>query len=143
MYLLILATQIIRRIVNSTAHGISALKVYHHFAKIETVKVTVWEVFIFGVIWSASSRIWTEYGEIRRIQSECGKMRTRITANTGTFHAMGAINQIRKSIVGFPFKHSCYFGKFGFWNFLIPKLFWSRFFKLFYKLNLPPTLPHP
>ena len=29
----------------------------------------------------------TEYGEIR-IQSECGKMRTRITANADTFYAV-------------------------------------------------------
>ena len=35
------------------------------------------------LFWSAFSRIRTEYC----IQSECGKMRTRITANTDTFHA--------------------------------------------------------
>ena len=35
------------------------------------------------LLWSAFSRIRTEYGEI---QSECGKMRTRVTPNTDTFH---------------------------------------------------------
>ena len=34
----------------------------------------------------AFSRIWTEYGKMRR--SDCGKMRTRITPNTNTFHAV-------------------------------------------------------
>ena len=37
--------------------------------------------------WSAFSHIRTKYGVSLRIQSECGKMRTRITPNTGTFHA--------------------------------------------------------
>ena len=47
------------------------------------------------LFWSAYSRIRTEYGEIQNIevfrrigsiQSECGKIRTRITPNTDTFH---------------------------------------------------------
>ena len=37
---------------------------------------------------SAFSRIRTEYREIRSIQSECRKMRTRVTPNTDTFHAV-------------------------------------------------------
>ena len=37
---------------------------------------------------SAFSSIWTEYGEIWSIQSECGKTRTRITPNTDTFYAV-------------------------------------------------------
>ena len=43
------------------------------------------------LFWSVFSRNQTEYGEIRvslRIQSECGKMRTRITPNTDTFYAV-------------------------------------------------------
>ena len=41
------------------------------------------------LFWSAFSCIRTEYGEISlRIQSECGKMRTRINSNTDTFYAM-------------------------------------------------------
>ena len=43
--------------------------------------------------WSVFSRIRTEYGEVGvylRIQSRCGKMRTRKTPNTGTFHAVCA-----------------------------------------------------
>ena len=40
------------------------------------------------LFWSAFSRIRTEYGEILRIQSECGKMWTRITPNTDTFYAV-------------------------------------------------------
>ena len=42
------------------------------------------------LFWSAFSHIRTEYGEIRvslRIQSECWKMRARITPNKNTFYA--------------------------------------------------------
>ena len=46
------------------------------------------------LFWSAFSRIRTEYGEILRIQSECGKIRTRITPNTDTFHAVYTIKVI-------------------------------------------------
>ena len=42
------------------------------------------------LFWSAFSRIWTEYGEIRSIRSECRKMRTRITSNTNTFYAVSS-----------------------------------------------------
>ena len=39
--------------------------------------------------WSVFSRIRTEYGEyILRNQSKCGKIRTRKTPNTDTFHAI-------------------------------------------------------
>ena len=38
---------------------------------------------------SVFSRIWTEYEEISlRIQSECGRIQTRKTPNTDTFHAV-------------------------------------------------------
>ena len=40
------------------------------------------------LFWSAFSSIWTEYGEIQSIQSECWKIRTRITPNTDTFYAV-------------------------------------------------------
>ena len=43
------------------------------------------------LFWSLFSRIWTEYWEIlriSRIQSECRKMRTRITQNTVTLYAV-------------------------------------------------------
>ena len=43
------------------------------------------------LFWHVFSHIRTEYGEIQvslRIQSECGKIRTRITANTDTFYAV-------------------------------------------------------
>ena len=41
------------------------------------------------LFWSAFSRIRTECGEITlRIQSEWGKMQTRITPNRDTFHAV-------------------------------------------------------
>ena len=40
------------------------------------------------LFWSAFSRIRTEHGVSLRIQSECGKIRTRITPNTETFHAV-------------------------------------------------------
>ena len=35
--------------------------------------------------WSVFSSIWTEYGEIRSIQSECGKIRTRKSSVLGHF----------------------------------------------------------
>ena len=38
--------------------------------------------------WSEFSHIRTDYGEIRSIQCECGKMRTRKTPNTDTFYAV-------------------------------------------------------
>ena len=53
------------------------------------------------LFWSAFSSIPTEYGEMRsisryrvshRIQSKCGKMRTRITPNTDTFYAVRCLN---------------------------------------------------
>ena len=40
------------------------------------------------LFWSAFSRIRNAYGEILRSQSKCGKMRTRITPNMDTFHAV-------------------------------------------------------
>ena len=40
------------------------------------------------LLWSAFSLIWTEYSVHLRIQSECGKIRTRITPNTDIFHAL-------------------------------------------------------
>ena len=40
-----------------------------------------------GLFWFTFSRIWTRYGISLRIQSVCGKMQTRITPNTDTFHA--------------------------------------------------------
>ena len=57
--------------------------------------LTGWKLFLFGVflVRILFSRIWTEYGELRRnrislhIQSECGKARTTKTPNTDTFHA--------------------------------------------------------
>ena len=38
--------------------------------------------------WSAFSSIWTEHGEIRSIQFQCGKMQARITLNTDTFYVV-------------------------------------------------------
>ena len=40
------------------------------------------------LLWSVFSRLWTEYGVSVRIQSECEKMRTRITPNKDTFYAV-------------------------------------------------------
>ena len=37
---------------------------------------------------SAFCRIWTEYSVSHLIQSECGKIRTRITPNTDSFYAV-------------------------------------------------------
>ena len=52
--------------------------------------------------WSVFSRIRTEYGEIsvsHRIQSECGKIRTRKTLNTDTFHEVpGFIQNLKKGL---------------------------------------------
>ena len=47
--------------------------------------------------WSAFSRMRTEYGKISvslRIQSKCGKMRTRKTPNTSTYHAVLTVSQV-------------------------------------------------
>ena len=40
------------------------------------------------LVCSAFCRNWTEYAVSLRIQSECGKMQTRITPNTDTFYAV-------------------------------------------------------
>ena len=41
------------------------------------------------LFWSAFYGIWTAYGEVSlHIQSECGKMRTKITPNANTFCAV-------------------------------------------------------
>ena len=48
--------------------------------------------------WSVFSRIQTEYGEIQIIQSECGKIWTRKTPNTDTFHAINFKAQILQKI---------------------------------------------
>ena len=62
--------------------------------------VTAWRVSVFGVSLAVFSRIWTEYREKRSVsvQSECGKMRTRKTPNTDTFHAVSVILKNTKSI---------------------------------------------
>ena len=47
------------------------------------------------LIWSVISRIRSEYGEIRRISLYSVRMReirTRITPNTDTFHAVKSVN---------------------------------------------------
>ena len=66
----------------------------------EIIKIyTAYKVFVLGVIlvriFPSFSRIRTEYGEILRISLDsvrmwenAGKMRTRITPNTGTFYAV-------------------------------------------------------
>ena len=41
------------------------------------------------LFWSASSRIWTEYGDIRSI----AKIRTRITPNTDIFYVVHFMHQ--------------------------------------------------
>ena len=41
--------------------------------------------------WSVFFHIWTEDGKIWSIQSKCGKMRTRKTPNTDTFHAVNLL----------------------------------------------------
>ena len=51
-----------------------------------------WPTLFFGVFLVRISHIWTEYVErywvSLRIQSKCGKKRTREIPNTGTFHAV-------------------------------------------------------
>ena len=55
--------------------------------------------------WSVLSRIRTEYGKILRIplriQSECGKIRSRKTPNTDTFHAVYTICDALGDLVPF------------------------------------------
>ena len=63
---------------------------YHHVTMVATV--TAQKVFIYRVIlvriFLHLAQIRKEFGVSLRIQSECGKMRTRITPNTVTFYAM-------------------------------------------------------
>ena len=49
---------------------------------------------VFGVFWSVFSLIRTEYGGIRSI---CGKIRTRKTSNSDTFHAVIFVYETRYS----------------------------------------------
>ena len=54
-------------------------------------KITLHEKYPYSeFFWPVFSRIWTEYGKILHIapQSECGKIRTRKTPKTDTFHAV-------------------------------------------------------
>ena len=59
------------------------------------VKVNIFDPLTFRkkcpyleLFWSTFCRIRTEYGEIWSIQSKFGKMRTRISPNTNTFHVI-------------------------------------------------------
>ena len=60
--------------------GVSSnqLKLVHGFHCVKSVQV--WSFF-----WSVFSRSWTEYGEIRSTESECGKIRTRKNHVFGNF----------------------------------------------------------
>ena len=49
------------------------------------VDFTAWNVYVFGVL-------------LVRIQSECGKIRTKKTPNTDTFHAVFMINTGRNVV---------------------------------------------
>ena len=49
---------------------------------------TAWNVYVFGVL-------------LVRIQSECGKIRTKKTPNTDTFHAVFMINTDRTFLTKF------------------------------------------
>ena len=53
--------------------------------QVHTVYHCVKSVQIRSFLWSVFSRIRTEYGEILRIQSECGKIRTRKNSVFGHF----------------------------------------------------------
>ena len=53
------------------------------------------------LVCSVFSRIRTEYGEISvslRVQSKCGKIRTRITPNTDTFYTVRVVKNLIKSL---------------------------------------------
>ena len=49
------------------------------------------KVSVFGVFWSLLPRIRTKYKD-SRIQSECGKIRTRKTPNSNTFQVLISVN---------------------------------------------------
>ena len=61
-----------------------------------TITVNNWDLYqtlremcpYSQLFWSACSRIMERYSASLCIQSECGKIRTRITPITATFHAM-------------------------------------------------------
>ena len=75
---------------------------------------------------SVFSSIWTEYGEIQS-QSECGKIRTRETSNTDTFHAVRYINKFHKTIkfISEHWRNKIVFldtkGRWHNWNWWFPK----------------------
>ena len=67
---------------------------------------TFWKMFVFRLFLSVFSRIWTECSDLLhkyRIQSECGKIRTRKTPNAGTFYAVFAGNSVGQMHLWVPF----------------------------------------
>ena len=51
--------------------------------------------------WSVFSRIWTEYGDLRsklRIQSKCGKIRTRKTSYLDSFHVVASLATLKTNL---------------------------------------------
>ena len=61
-----------------------------------------------GIFWSVFSRIRTEYRGSLRIQPKCGKMWTRKTPNTDTFHAV-FINEVNLPLGFKPLQDDVYF----------------------------------
>ena len=57
------------------------------FVKIHCVKQCLYS----ELLWSRFSCIWTWYSVSLRIQSECGKIQTRVTPNTDAFYAITII----------------------------------------------------
>ena len=74
---------------------------------------TAQKVSGFGVILSrifpAFSRIRTEYGDIRKMQENAGKMRTRITPNRATFYAVGSIKELLLHLLYCTFFSTCFY----------------------------------
>ena len=64
------------------------------FSYFSGVSITAWKVSAFGVI-------------LIRAQSECGKIRTRITPNTDTFYAVQVRHKGRKSWTFLSFNYFC------------------------------------
>ena len=59
------------------------------------------KVSVFAVILVRIFLYFPRYGVSLHIQSECGKMQTRITPNTDTFHAVIVICNLGRSLIVF------------------------------------------
>ena len=72
---------------------------YCHSKNVSGASDTAWKVSVFGVIlvriFPHSDWIWKDLSVSLRIQSECGKIRTRITRNMDTFYEVWYLRHLK------------------------------------------------